>query len=116
MSKHFEDMQIAQFSSCRIGGKFKEKLPPKEDFSVSLKHNKLESFFDKYTENIYIEGRVPGSNFTDSEIWSERYKTGKFASISAGEIQAGLINNLSEAKNIISNYSWSDLVQLNLSK
>lgn len=115
-SAHMTTMQFANFSGARIRFALKENFPLREFVEACKKpHAKqLETIFAKFAHFLYIEGRDPGANFPDRELWQAGEEIARSVMIAPSAVQAGLIRNLSESKRLIAKYPWKKLGELRL--
>ena len=109
---HMETMQFAIFSGARIRyGLNHDGFPLQEFLKACQKPNRrdVEKIFSDYAQFIYIEGRDPGANFPDSELWDANAQVAQSSFIAPSAIQAGLIRNLGEAVTLLNQYAWKHL-------
>lgn len=115
-----DDMSILQFtnfSGGRIRYSLKNNNFPLQKFVEACRNRnkrEVESIFETYAEYIYIEGRDPGANFPDQELWEAGEEIARSAIIAPSVIQAGLIRNLPESRRLIAKNSWKKLGELRL--
>lgn len=112
---HMEAMQFAQFTGARIRYALNTDNFPLEDFLTALKNphtQRVEEIFSQFAKAVWIEGRDPGANFPDREIFEQGDKIAQSVVIAPSVIQAGLIRNLKEASTLIDSYPWPLLREL----
>ena len=112
---HLELHQWTQFAGVRIRYGLKSDGFPLEEFVSAcndLKSDKVEEIFFKQAKFVYIEGRDPGANFPDSEIWNAGKAIAQSVVISPSALQAGLLRNLKEAAKYIDSFNWNQLHDL----
>lgn len=112
---HMETMQFAQFSGARIRYVLDKRNFPLKDFlnAVSQPDKRhVEEIFSLYAKSMWIEGRDPGANFPDEELWEAGDNIARSVVIAPSALQAGLIRNLEESVRFIDRYNWEHLKEL----
>lgn len=115
-ASHIELLQFLQFSGARIRFLIKDTDNfPLDQLVTGLskpKSGMVESVFEKYGKNFYIEGRDPGANFPDRQLQEEGNDSAETTMIGPAALQAGLLKNLKKAKKYIFSIPWSQLGKL----
>lgn len=112
---HLAAMQFAQFAGARVRYNLKHKGFPLQEFLAACDQpnaHGVEKIFEIWAEDIYIEGREPGANFPDQQLWDVDDKVARSVVIAPSAIQAGLIRNLPEAIQFIDSFNWRHLKAL----
>ena len=113
---HLEVLQWAHFAGARVRfGLQDQNNFPLNDFLQAIKNpNKkdVEKIFEKFTKFMYIEGRDPGANFPDEEIWNAGEDIAKSVLIAPSTLQKGLLYNLEKTIQYIDSFVWQDLNKL----
>jgi len=107
-----ELMQFDQFTGARIRfGLSQNGISPEEFVQACKKTDKqeVEKLFEKHATFVYIEGRDAGANFPDRELMDKGDDIALSTLIGPSALQAGLIQNLTEATRLIASYRWEDL-------
>lgn len=110
-----ELLQWAQFAGVRIRfGLHSNNFPLRDFLSACKKRDAfgVEKIFSKYAQFMYIEGRDPGANFPDKELWEAGSDIAESVIIAPSALQAGLLRNLKEAVRFIDAFKWDQLRRL----
>lgn len=105
-----ETLQFMQFTDARIRYTLNANKINRQTFLEAHKDDALEEIFAQGGANaMWIEGRAPGTNFPDQELWDIDANIARNIVISPSAIQAGLLNNLDKANDFIHEHNWQQL-------
>ncbi len=110
---HFEYLQFSPFLDARFRFRFGTLPSLKELLACLDKRDGIEQLMARVGTQGYIEGRVPGANFPDAGLLDELGK-GDAASVvmAPSALQAGLLNNLAQARQLVDAWGWQRLLSL----
>ena len=109
---HMETMQFAQFAGARVRyGLQHDGFPTARFLEACRRPDKrgVEDIFAQNANFVYIEGRDPGANFPDGELYESGDAIAQSTFMSPSAIQAGLIQNLDGAVSYLNGYHWQHL-------
>ncbi|HVV67079.1 MAG TPA: glutamate-cysteine ligase family protein [Candidatus Saccharimonadales bacterium] len=109
---HFAMHQFTQFAGARIRYGLRDGDFPTTEFNEAMSGtgNEVDNLFAEKGAYFYIEGREPGANFPDQELFETAGETvARSVIMSAAALHAGLIRNGEAAKRLIDSYGWPTL-------
>ena len=113
---HLVYHQFTQYSDCRVRyGLIGGHGPDLGDFMDVMDNHpdKLEGLLAPYLSYCYLEGRAAGANFPDRELLGLNPEAiAASVAVSPSALQTGLLQNLDQARKLLSGYVWSDLLGL----
>lgn len=109
-TEHFVHAQFAHFLDAR----FRYRLPRVPDLSSLLtawsQPKGIESLFDAYGIDCYIEGRAPGAVLPDEQLRREAGEgVAESVVLASSALQLGLMRNLDAAQALVQRWGWSTL-------
>lgn len=116
--RHLELLQWAQFTGARVRFQLdKHDEIPAADFAAACRgdHSRdVERILAPYIKAMWIEGRDPGANFPDRELWASGEELARNVVIAPSAFQAGLLRNLEKASSFLFAHDWADLGALRM--
>ncbi len=119
VSPEIAHMEVLQFAQFEAGGRIRYSLKkdgfPVAEFVAACKETsqmKVEEIFEAHAHFMYIEGRAPGSNLPDRELYAAGKEIALSVATSPSALQAGLIRNLDKTKKYIEHFPWGQLSKL----
>ena len=110
---HLAFQQFAQFLDARIRFGFAHEPALDEFFAAWERPFGLEDLFETHFDFCYIEGRSPGANFADREIFDEAgAEVAASVVMAPSALQAGLLRNPSAAWRWLEHWPWRALPAL----
>jgi hypothetical protein len=113
---HLEVLQWGHFAGARVrfGLKNQQDFPLKKFLSAIKQEKKkgIENIFEQFSQFMYIEGRDPGANFPDEELWNAGEDIAQSVLIAPSALQKGLLFNLEKTVSYIDSFDWHVLEKL----
>jgi gamma-glutamylcysteine synthetase len=107
--------QFLQFTGARIRYGLKDEAFPVSDFVMAMgqQGDEVDRLFAEKGAYFYIEGRDPGANFPDRELYNVAGdEIARSVVMSPAAIQTGIIRNVAQAGRLMDAYGWDTLMGL----
>jgi hypothetical protein len=105
--RHLDYLQFSHFLDARIRFSLDDTLSLEAFHDAWGRDGGLEDLFSAHATSCYIEGRSPGANFADADLWNEAGDTvAASVTIAPSALQYGLLNNIAAASAALSAVPW----------
>lgn len=110
---HLTYLQFSHFLDARIRFGFNETASLEHFHTAWERDGGLEEMFTSHAAYCYIEGRSPGANFADADLWDSAGDTvAASVTIAPSALQRGLLRNIDAAWNALRGIDWQTISAL----